>query len=81
MIAKTPNFLRRLLQIYWSVFYGVARVIALLMMVTTVIGAVVLATDGDSQMDAPLRWGIVTLLSFIAIICFVALRAPTRNDR
>lgn len=71
--------MRQLLQIYWSIFHGAARITTLLMMVATAVGAVVLAVDVDSQMDASLRWGLVTLLGFIAIICFMALRAPTRR--
>lgn len=79
MTQRITAYLRRLLQIYWSVFYGIARVTALLMMVATIVSAVVLATDAESPMDAPLRWGLVVLLCLIAIICFVALRAPTRK--
>lgn len=79
MKAKLSNFGRRLLQVYWRFFYGAARVTALLMMVATTVGAVVLAAHTESQMDAPLRWGLVILLSFIAIICFMALRAPTKR--
>jgi uncharacterized membrane protein YkvI len=80
MKAKISSVARRLLQVYWSIFYGAARVTALLMMVATVVGAVVLAADGESQMHAPMRWGLVVLLSFIAIICFMALRAPTKRQ-
>ncbi len=79
MTSKTAGVLRRLLQVYWKAFYGAARITALLMMVSSVIGAVVLAADSQSEMEAPLRWGLVTLLGFISIICFMALRAPTRK--
>lgn len=71
--------MKSLLRAYWSIFYWAARVTALLIMVAAAIGAIVLAADTESQMDAPLRWGLVALFSILAIVCFKALRAPTRK--
>lgn len=79
VMTAFSNLTKRLLRLYWSIFYGAARVIALLMLVATVVSAVALAVDTTGPMDAPLRWGLVILLSVIAIICFKALRAPTKR--
>jgi len=69
-----------MLRIYWIGYHAAARLIALLLMVGSLVGAVLLALDGDSRMDASLRWGLVVLLSLIGIICLLALRAPVRRE-
>lgn len=81
LTTQIARVFRWLLRAYWSLFYRAARVIALLMMVAAAIGAILLAVDTESQMDAPLRLGLVILLSVLAIACFKALRAPMQGLR
>lgn len=79
MNSRFASIVKSFGKVYWNFFYWAARGTALLMMVSSVIGAVVLSLDSKSKMEAPLRWGLVGILTVIAIICFFALRAPIRR--
>jgi hypothetical protein len=65
--------------LHWKIVFGGARVVGFVLMLACVVGAVELALDRDSQMDAGLRWGLVGLFVLISVLGFLMVRAPIRR--
>lgn len=69
----------RWIQLYWRVLNSGARVLALLLAGASLVAAVGIATQGRSDMDPGLRWGLVTLMIVIFLISLLALRTSSRR--
>jgi len=62
-----------------KIMFGGVRVVAFLLMICSLVGAVGLATSHDPRMDSGMKWGLVVLFAAIAVVSFLMLRTSTKR--
>ena len=66
--------------IYRKVFFRGIRVFALLLLIASLSGSIVIATNSDSRVDTGLKWGLVALMILLSVVSACMLRAPTNRQ-